>query len=255
MQIVALMSWYDEPPQALRAMIGSLTTVPVSRLVALDGAYRLYPDGQNRSSSLQHAAIIQACQHHGIELTNETPATVWHGNEIEKRNRLFELAEQVTGPDDWYMVIDADEQVLTAPQDTSSRLAGSPFDVAGITLREPGHPLGTIVFDTFPMFFRAIPGIRCHQDHFTYRTPDGRNLWGDAKRTRLEPRLDLTDLVVEHRNQLRHPDRRRAAVTYYDRRDEAGIEELPELRSLLTDEALAKIKASEQEADRRVLGL
>jgi hypothetical protein len=235
--IVGLLSWYDEPPQALATMIRSLTKIPVTRLIALDGAYSLYPDARHRSSSEEYRAIIHTTHHLGIDLTIHTPSTVWAGNEVEKRNRLFELAEQVTGPDDWYMVIDADEEVLQAPEDVPARLASSPFDVAGITLKEPGHPLGTIVFDTFPMFFRAIRGIRCHQDHFTYRTPDGRNLWGDAKRTRLEPRLNLDGLVVEHRNQLRHPDRRKAAVTYYDRRDELGVEELPKVRSLLKDVA------------------
>jgi hypothetical protein len=235
--IAALLSWYDEPPEALRDLIGSLTKIPVTRLVALDGAYALYPDGQNRSNSLQHAAIIHACQHHGIQLTIETPATVWAGNEVEKRNRLFELAETVTTPDDWYMVVDADELVLKAPGDIPERLNGTPFDVAGITLHEPGHPLGPIRFDTFPMFFRAIRGLRCHQDHFTYRTPDGRLLWGNAKTARLEPRADLTDILVEHRNQLRHYDRRKAALDYYRTRDEAGVEELPAVRSLLKDPA------------------
>lgn len=234
--IAALLSWYDEPPAALEAMIASLTLIPVDRLIAVDGAYALYPDGRRRSSSEEYRAIIHGCRHHGIDLTLHTPATVWAGNETEKRDRLFELAEQVTSPDDWLMVIDADEEVLEAP-DVPARLAASPFDVAGVTLREPGHPLGTVVFDTFPMFFRAIRGIRCHQDHFTYQTPDGRNLWGDAKRARLEPRLDLAGVVVEHRKQLRHPDRREAALTYYRTRDEQGVEDLPADRSLLKDAA------------------
>lgn len=235
--ITALLSWYDEPPQALRTLIATLTLIPVDRLIAVDGAYALFPDGRRRSSSEEYRAIIDATRHHGIDLILDCPATVWAGNETEKRNRLFELGEQFTAPDDWYMVVDADEEVLKAPPDIPARLASSPFDVAGITLREPGHPLGTIMFDTFPMFFRAIRGLRCHRDHFTYQTPDGRNLWGDAKRTHLEPRLDLTGVVVEHRNQLRHPDRRKAALDYYRTRDEAGIEELPETRSLLRNPA------------------
>lgn len=233
--IAALLSWYDEPPQALRDLIGSLTEIPVSRLVALDGAYALYPNGQHRSSSLQHAAIIHACEHHGISLTIEAPATVWHGNEVEKRNRLFELAETVAGPDDWYLVVDADEIVLQSPGDVHERLRSTPFDVGALELREPGHPLGTLVYPTHPKFFRAIRGLRAVKDHFTYTTPDGRKLWGDAKRDRLEPRADLTGVVMENRNQLRHPDRRKAALTYFETRDAAGVEELPAVRSLLKD--------------------
>ena len=107
------------------------------------------------------------------------------------------------------------------------------FDVAATTLIEPGHPQGTMVFPTHPKFFRAIPGLRAVTNHFTYSTPDGRKLWGDAKKDRLEPRLDLTAVKVEHRSKLRHTDRRRAAERYYRLRDDLGLEELPEDRTIL----------------------
>ena len=66
---------------------------------------------------------------------------------------------------------------------------------------------------------------------------DGRKLWGNAKTDRLEPRADLTSVTVEHHNQLRHPDRRGAALEYYRTRDRHGIEELPADRSILADAA------------------
>jgi hypothetical protein len=111
------------------------------------------------------------------------------------------------------------------------------FDVGAVTLKEPGHPLGTIVYPTHPKFFRAIPGLRCVNDHFTYTTPDGRRLWGDQSKHQMEARADLTCVEVEHHKELRHEDRRKAAKEYYDTRDALGVEDLPAVRSLLKESA------------------
>jgi hypothetical protein len=233
-RIVALLSWYDEDPAWLERCIRSLPQARVSALIALDGAYSLYPDAKARSHRSQHEAIERAAQAAGIPCQIHAPDAPWDG-EVQKRNHLFDLAEQT--PADWYMVMDADEFIISAPKDVPARLARAPFDVAAVTLREPGHPLGTMIYPTHPKFFRAIPGLRAITDHFTYTTPDGRKLWGDAKRCHLEPRADLTSVTVEHHNQLRHPDRRKAALTYYETRDQAGIEELPTDRNILQDAA------------------
>lgn len=228
-RIIALLSWYDEPTEWLDRCIASLGKIPVDHLIALDGSYDLYND-EPESPREQYHAIRLACARD--RLSFEIHGRDWTGNEIEKRNRLFELAEDAANPGDWYMVIDADEYVVSVDKDPHDHLERTPFHVAAVTLDEPGHPMGTIRYATFPMFFRAIPGLRCVGDHFTYTAPDGRKLWGDAKRARLEPRADLTGIVVEHANQLRHPDRRRAAMDYYRARDAAGIEGLPDERYL-----------------------
>jgi hypothetical protein len=233
-RIVALLSWYDEDPAWLDRCIRSLPQAGVSAILALDGAYSLYPAANAASDPDQVNAIRHAAEHAGIPCRIKQPATPWAG-EVEKRNRLFELAEQTTA--DWYLIIDADEFITSAPPDVPARLAQSPFDVAAVTLREPGHPLGTVVYPTHPKFFRAIHGLRAVTNHYTYTTPDGRKLWGNAKTDRLEPRHDLTALTVEHHNQLRHPDRRGAALAYYRTRDRAGVEELPADRSILADAA------------------
>lgn len=233
-RIIALLSFYDETAEWLTRCIASLTHLPVDGLVALDGAYELYPDAQPSSPPEQRAAIRRAARAHSIPLLLETPEQPWPG-EVEKRNHLFTIAETTAA--DWYFVIDADEYITSAPADVPGRLAASPFDVAAVELKEPGHPLGTIVYPTHPKFFRAISGLRAVQDHFTYTTPDGRRLWGDQKKHRLEARHDLTDVKVTHENQLRHPDRRENALTYYRTRDTLGVEELPDRRSLLTDQA------------------
>lgn len=227
--IVGLLSFYDEHPDWLTRCIHSL---PVDHLIAIDGAYRLYPDGKASSPPRQHEAIRDAAAAAGIPLTLHIPNTVWPG-EVEKRNHLFEIAETMTGPADWYFVIDADEHVTATPPDLKARLAGTVFDVGAIHLTEPGHPRGTMVFPTHPKFFRAIHGLRAIGNHYTYTTPDGRKLWGNAKTDRLEPRADLTDLQVMHSKNLRHPDRYENARTYYLTRDEHGIEDMPADRSVL----------------------
>jgi hypothetical protein len=233
-RIVALLSWYDEDPAWLERCIRSLPMVHVAGLIALDGAYSLYPDAKARSHHSQTEAIERAAQAAGIPCQVHHPTEPWDG-EVQKRNRLFELAETTSA--DWYMIVDADEFVTAAPDNVPERLAQTPFDVAAVTLREPGHPMGTMIYPTHPKFFRAIPGLRAVTDHFTYTAPDGRKLWGNAKTAHLEPRADLTAVTVEHHNQLRHPDRRKAALTYYQTRDQAGVEELPTERSILADAA------------------
>lgn len=226
MKIHALLSWYDEDPAWLTRCVKSLALAKVDHLIALDGPYALF-DGPAKSPDDQTDAILLAAPcdvsvHRGG----------YDGNEVEKRNRLWELAEQHAKPGDWYMVFDADEYVTEAPADLHALLEGTSFDVGAVQLIEPGHSQGTIHFPTFPMFFRAIPGIRCHRDHFTYRTPDGRNLWGNAKTQRLEPRA-MTGVVVRHESELRNPMRRSRAKRYYAGRDAAGIEELPEKRYVI----------------------
>ena len=216
--ICALLSFYDEPPDALHRAVTSLRLAAVDQLVCLDGAYALYPDGHPSSELEQHDAIKQAAAKQRIRCVVREPNTVWRGNEIEKRTRLFELGERVTEPTDWYLVIDADEEITQAPADLHAQLDDTPLDVAQITLHENGQTI------QFPKFFRALRGLHCHANHYTYRTIDGRHLWGNARTMRLEPRLPIPDMHVVHHVGERAPERTQAARTYYAVRDEQRIE-------------------------------
>lgn len=227
--IIALLSWYDEDPRWLKRCVDSLAQIPVDRLVALDGPYELY-GGRPKSRQDEYEAIEQA------PFPTHVYTGGYEGNEVEKRNRLWELAERHSEPNDWYMVIDADEYVTQAPEGLAHSLDTSFFDVGAVDLQEPGHPLGTIHFPTFPMFFRAIRGLHCDRDHFTYRAPDGRTLWGNAKTERLEAR-HMTGATVMHESQLRHPERRAKAMAYYKSRDMLRIENLPPAGSKLVSAA------------------
>jgi hypothetical protein len=221
-KIVALLSWYDEQPEWLHAAITSLHHLPTPvHVVAVDGAYADYPKGTARSNLDQYQAIHEATVAIDAGLTIHTPTSTWHGQECEKRTRLFRLGDHAAQPGDWFLILDADERITSCPPDLPARLTTT-FDVADVTFREPG-PLGPKTYP-IPILFRAIPGITVTGNHYTYRTPDGRNLWGNAHTTRLEPRVDVTELTVDHLTGQRPPARREAAKTYYRTRDAAGYE-------------------------------
>lgn len=217
-KIVALLSWYDERPEDLTAMVDGLARAPITHLVALDGAYRLYPGGKPHSPTSNYTALETACRTHGIGLSIHTPDTTWHGNETQKRTTLFHLGETHTTERDWFLIIDGDEVILNAPNDLTLQLAATPLDVAEVTFIEPNLQ-GKL--DTFPIpiLFRAIRGIQVVGNHYTYKTPDGRNLWGNAQRTRLAARHPLPQLTVLHTTSLRAAQRKQAARTYYRTRD------------------------------------
>lgn len=230
MQIVALLSWYEESPEWLAAMAYRLPLAGVDRLVALDGAYALYPGATAASHPSQKLALNTACSEVGIPADIYTPTGVFKGNEVEKRSALFELAEEVTGPDDWYFVIDADELITTVPDDFRERLEHTDLDVARVTFdeeRDRDRPPPSLAQrkDTFtiPILFRAIRGLRVKTNHWTYVTPDGKRLWGQDKRT-LVPALDCTDLHILHRSDMRHEARRADQYAYYAIRDERKAE-------------------------------
>jgi hypothetical protein len=218
MRLTALLSFYDEQPAQLERLVASLPVAGVTHLVALDGAYSLYPGGKAKSPLVQTKALRAACRTHGIKLTLEQPTSTWAGNEIEKRSRLFAAAETITTEHDWLLIMDADETVDKAPADLHVRLADSWFDVGELTYREANRTI------PFPKLFRAIRGLHCHANHYTYRTPDGRHLWGNAHTFRLEPRLPVTDMYVTHRPTNRTTDRLEARAGYYKTRDQLGIE-------------------------------
>jgi hypothetical protein len=225
-RIIALLAWYMEDPGWLRDTIHGLARVPVDHLVAIDGAYTLFPDAQARSTPTEYEAIVSTCEQTGIGLTLHTPREPWLGNECEKRSKLFQLADQEATPhQDWYLIIDADEIITTVPADLYAQLAATEHDVAQVTFTEP-HPTLKRRDYPMPILFRAIPGTRVVGNHFTYRTPDGRYLWGNATTDDLEPRLDLTDTFrLEHLTHYRDPQRRTAASQYYTARKENVTED------------------------------
>jgi hypothetical protein len=185
-RIIGLTSWYEESGVWLAAMATSAAKV-CDHLVAVDGAYALYPDSRPQSGSEQAAIIQEAAKATGMGSTIHTPSERWFGNEVEKRTFMFHLAEAVSEPDDWFIILDADETIVEAPNSLKDRLAAADEDVGEVMFwerkdleQEPEEGNAARQFDyppesRFPVriLFRAIRGIHCAGNHYTYRTPDG----------------------------------------------------------------------------------
>jgi hypothetical protein len=237
-RVIGLLSWYSESAVWLAATVASAAKV-CDHLVAVDGAYFLYPEGRNRSGSEQAAIITDVAAAQGMGVTVHTPQSKWEGNEVEKRSFMFRLAEAVAEPDDWYLVLDGDEVVLDVPSDLKPRLAATDLDAAEVTFWENQDPhrdpkMADVSRQMlwsgqhrYPIrtLFRAIPGLHVSTNHYTYVTPDGRLLWGNSTDQEQAPALDCRDLLIEHRTHLRDLARRQAARDYYKLRDSTGIEQ------------------------------
>lgn len=236
-RIVGLLSWYSERPSWLSGCIASYAEAGITHLIAVDGAYRLYPDGQAHSNSLEHDAITETARGAGLHLTLVIPNETWAGNEIEKRTYMFRVADTITNPaHDWLVVMDADEIVTRAYDGWIDKLAATEHHAADVTLWErktldsqtEAQAARTFSYDprtACPLrkVFRAFHGIHVVGNHYTYMAPDvDLPLWGQR---RLCTGLDLTtDVVVEHRTEHRAIHRKQASHDYYKRRDQEGAE-------------------------------
>lgn len=223
------MSFYDERPDWLSATIASLTKWGVDHLIALDGAYFLYPEGRHRSSTFQHLAILEAAAAIDIGLTLAWPDTVWTRNETEKRTQLFRHADTISTPgEDWYLIWDADQFALNTTN-LKHELAKTTLDAAETTCEQPEHT-GDITHMRIRNLFRAHHGITVQGNHYTYLHPDGTTkLWGQARAGHphggLAPAHDATMAArFEHRTTQRPPRRIEAARNYYQLRDSLAIE-------------------------------
>lgn len=237
MRVIGLLSFYSERPSWLAGCIASYARAGITHLIALDGAYRLYPNAQAASNSLEHDAIIETSRACGLHTTLVIPDQPWQGNEIEKRNHLFRLADTVSDPDhDWLVVIDADEVVTRATPNLWDQLASTEHHAASCILWErktldtqpEAQAARSFSYDPrtavpHRKIFRAFHGIHCANNHYTYQAPGiTLPLWGHK---RLVTEHDLTnDLVVEHRTEHRALQRKEDAQYYYKRRDLEGIE-------------------------------
>ena len=259
--IYACMSWYRESPTWLTYTVASAARF-CDHLIAVDGAYALYPDRPRGSSGAdEHEAIARACNAAGIGFTLHVPSGPWLRNEVGKRQAMTELFVQLGRPGDWCFVIDADEVVIEAP----------PKDRLLAQLAESEHPVGLISFgqrhdhyewqpldgsDVAPedrqwpedrilytvdgvdftrsrtrRLFRWDPTLRVEGVHYGYRITDEHGqdveLWQLPGAAAAE---DVSNLLVEHRHKFRLPNRREMGESYYARREAAKIETLAPLR-------------------------
>jgi hypothetical protein len=226
LHVVGLLAFYDEQPKHLATCVASLAKLGASHLVALDGAYALYPGGQAISPDpQQHLAIQYMAAECGMGLTLHTPAEVWQGNEVEKRQKLFDLGHAVAGEGDWLLVIDADEVVIEAPDDLHDRLAQTEHQVARITEVDLALVYQNDPEPEFPAvrLYRAQP-ITVKGNHYTHLNAKGEVICGHADEMTvgwLESGVRL-----EHRRGFRDAARQMAQGDYYTALTETAIERL-----------------------------
>ncbi len=216
--ICGCLSFYDESPLWLSSAVTGAAKL-CDHIIALDGAYALYPNGRARSNPESSEAIVEAANAAGVGLTLHWPSEVWYGNQVEKRDRLFKMAALVEP--DWVYVFDADDLVTHVPADIHQRIEQAEEDVAVYTLwwSEDMHatPAREDAAQAFPYpheaanryfrgLFRMLPNLRVEGAHYHYvadKDGDTVHLRGHPDKHELAPFLDLTDMRVQHR----HPQR------------------------------------------------
>lgn len=240
-RIHGLLSWYDESPAFLASAVASFAPVCDS-ITAVDGAYALFPDARPRSLPIQAQVIQDTCEALGVSCTIHRPAEPWLGNEVEKRTQLFRLGSVMAEPHvDWFWVFDADCVLTDYPSDLHDALAECPTPAVEVELWERRDYLGdhpeaarelsfpTAASSPMRMLFRVHERMQALGAHYIYGGFDVKGnwqyLWG-PKRIGTVDAAVLSSVRVEHRSIWRDRYRREAAQTYYETRNELGVERL-----------------------------
>lgn len=224
MRIHALLSWYDEPTPWLAELVASLGRNGVDHVVAVDGAYFLYPKARPASPADQQETVLRTAQGAGMGCTLLVPQERWGGNEIEKRTAVFRAAEAATEPNvDWLLVVDGD-MVLTSTGNWRDALADLDANAAQVMVWERDTGSGETQAPC-TLMYRAIPGLHVETNHFTYRTGDGRYLRGGTL-VDVEPPESLLNVKIEHRQRQRPQVRKESQQGYYARRASVRAERM-----------------------------
>jgi hypothetical protein len=223
--IVAALSFYDEPPEILQAMVLSLERLRPNAFVALDGRYGLFPEGRiHGSGQYQRDLVRRMAEFAKVPNVTVVGREVWPGGEIEKRNTLIEMARD-TGAD-WMLVIDGDERIAS-----SSRLR------LALSKLRPDENVAYVTFDHSPSFsgrfakerrlFRIVDDLHIRDAHYGWH--DGRRFLWDGTST---PAADLSaNLTIAHHHMERDRERTLHRVAYYEARAVAGVERPLELQA------------------------
>lgn len=217
-RIAAALAWYDESIDFLDRCVWSLRGL-VDELVALDGAWNLFPGASPRSPYGQRWAIQSAALDADLRFRVIEPTGVFE-SQVAKRTELMRLAGQYA---DWILVIDSDEYVTHADAATiREQLEAAPADtvVGSVEITNlhngetiPGyHPQGGLK----RRLYRA--GTSVEKVHTGY-TFDGRWLYDS------DPCVDLTEhLQLEHDFCNRGHDRNERSRGYRVNRERERVE-------------------------------
>jgi hypothetical protein len=256
-RLVALLSWYDEPPTWLAATIASLPRIGVTHVVALDGAYPTFRTNNTHasvaSSPDQADAVMSTATAAGMGCTVEVPG--WYRTEVSKRNHLFRMAQPLVRPGkDWVLVIDADERIGTdvwglhrdlaaAAADGVDTLPVNRWDVEDTHVTPENANAHRVMFlpsaatERDWRLYRALDNMRCEQTHYTYlgEDQDGQTvaMRNDAVGLRMGARKpNIGDLeqrpTMMHLKWFRSQARQSAKQNYYEHRNAAHLEVRPQ---------------------------
>ncbi len=241
MKIHGILSWFDESPSWLGTATASLGRF-CDHILAIDGAYALYPDGKPRSHPHQAEVIVHTAEAMNVACTLCQPSEVWWGNEVEKRNKSLDIVGAFAEDGDWLCVFDADYHTVRCnPESLRHDLAATECVVAtyGIVDTEDWLANGAeslAVQTTLHTqwvsqtrdLYRWDPSLRVGPAHGDMSIAAG---WAEQPRKwlrgpyDLEPAEDMSrNLTVYHRTKQRATVRRNAQQGYYQMRDSLGVE-------------------------------
>ena len=130
-RVCAAIAWHDETVEFLYRAVTSLEGL-VDEILAVDGAWKLFPNGAPASAPDQEEAIWAAARAIGIPVRVKVPDRVWE-SQVEKRAALMELAGEHS---EWILVLDADEYIASSDPDVvHAGLAASDLNVGIVTHR------------------------------------------------------------------------------------------------------------------------
>lgn len=232
--LIGLLNWYEEPSTWLAETVASVARI-CDHLIAVDGPYALFPGALRKpvSGPEQIETIHRVAAGTGMGVTVHAPREPWWGNEVEKRDFMFRLGEGIARPGDWYLRIDADEVITSAPSDLLTRLENTSHDVAELTLweREIQAEVAEVVDvgsdyrSPLRALFRYQPGLHIEQAHYVV-VAGARVLAGNTAVHTLEVAESIPDLMLEHRRSHRTKGRLRLKDEYGNKRNQLGLEKV-----------------------------
>lgn len=227
MIITAALAWYDELPEDLEACVAGIANVADS-MVALDGAYRRFPNARVRSPRFQVNAIYSAARNVGLECKVVLPDRLWLG-QVEKRTTLMQLASEDS---DWVVVTDTDHIIKAEREKIRPIISGIDPEVGMLkaffetpankerSLSESAsgkwHESQSAKGSWIQHMYRSYPGLQVERYHWWYSALKGsKRVWliaGQDARMSEEERsrplvksaiLPKDEYIVEHRCLLR----------------------------------------------------
>jgi hypothetical protein len=226
MKIMAALSWFDEQPEDLAALVTNLAEHGIDGIVALDGAYAQYPHRRMNSSPAEWVAITGAALDAGISHTIYEAPRAW-ASEMAKRTYLFRRVYDRSVPGDWVMVVDADHSIHTS-SGLHHALEHVTTTVATVHTID-GHPTNPTDTHRHRLLYKHQPtGITVERHHARYIAGDGTVLRDPVHH---EQQADATDLPADTLTLWHHPQQRtearlRAREEYYQHAAATGLEDL-----------------------------